>query len=64
LPDGWDQMEFADFLIRRRRLMADVVRDAFMRLCDSGYQPVYPEGCAASRGARNEDVDGLWRPCR
>ena len=36
-------MEFADFLIQRRRLMADVVHDAFTRLCDSGYQPVYPE---------------------
>jgi hypothetical protein len=43
LPDGWEQMEFADFLSRRRRLMADVVRDAFTRLNDSGYQPTYPE---------------------
>jgi hypothetical protein len=43
LPDGWEQLEFTDFLVRRRRLMADVVRDAFRRLHDSGYQPTYPE---------------------
>jgi Restriction Enzyme Adenine Methylase Associated len=43
LPDGWEQLEFADFLSRRRRLMAEGVRDAFTRLHDSGYQPTYPE---------------------
>jgi Restriction Enzyme Adenine Methylase Associated len=43
LPDGWEQLEYTDFLPRRRRLMAEVVRDAFTRLHDSGYQPVYPQ---------------------
>jgi RAMA domain-containing protein len=47
LPDGWEQLEFADFLNRRRRLMAEVVRDAFMLLCDSGYQPTYPDIASA-----------------
>jgi hypothetical protein len=43
LPEGWEQLGFTDFLTRRRRLMADVVRNAFTRLHDSGYQPVYPQ---------------------
>jgi len=47
LPDGWEQLQFHDFLSRRRRLMAEVVRDAFVRLCDSGYQPTYPEVASA-----------------
>jgi len=29
MPDGWWNMEYADFLIERRKLMADVIRRAF-----------------------------------
>jgi hypothetical protein len=47
LPDGWQHMEYADFLVARRRLMAGVVRDAFAMLADQNYQPVYPEPTVA-----------------
>jgi len=32
LPNGWEQMEYFDFLRARRRLIADVVREGFERL--------------------------------
>ena len=32
LPGGWEQMEYEQFLVARRRLMADVVRAGFERL--------------------------------
>ena len=43
LPDGWEHMEYPDFLARRRLLMAHVVRDAYERLNEHGYAPTYPE---------------------
>lgn len=42
LPDKWIELPYDTFLAERRRLMAQVVRDAFHRLADSGYAPVYP----------------------
>lgn len=42
LPDGWQHMEYDNFLDERRRLMADVVHEAFDRLKETGYQPEYP----------------------
>jgi hypothetical protein len=32
LPDGWEQMEYQDFLDARRKLMAKVISDGFQRL--------------------------------
>ena len=32
LPDGWEHMEYRDFLRQRRELMARVIRDAYQRL--------------------------------
>jgi hypothetical protein len=32
LPPGWEQMEYSDFLEARRRLIADVVRQGYLRL--------------------------------
>lgn len=32
LPDGWEQMEYPDFLVERRKRMAEVIKDAFQRL--------------------------------
>lgn len=29
LPDGWEQMEYRDFLEKRRKLMARIIREAF-----------------------------------
>lgn len=32
LPDGWEEMAYADFLVERRRLLADVIRRGFEAL--------------------------------
>jgi len=42
LPDGWEQMEYDDFLAARRRLIADVIRDGFERLASGGAVPEQP----------------------
>ena len=33
LPEGWENMEYEDFLISRRKSIANVIRDGFDRLC-------------------------------
>jgi hypothetical protein len=43
LPPGWQYMSYPEFLASRRKLMAEVVRDAYRRLTEYGYSPVYPE---------------------
>jgi len=50
LPDGWESMEYFDFLARRRRLMAEVTKAGFERLAqgpqrvlDSGHLPTVSE---------------------
>ena len=43
LPQGWQDLEYEDFLSQRRALMASVVQDAFTLLTDQRYQPTYPE---------------------
>ncbi len=42
LPAGWTEMSYDEFLLQRRKLMAEVVRTAFNRLADRRYTPVYP----------------------
>jgi hypothetical protein len=32
LPDGWENMDYPGFLAARRKLMGQVVRDAYARL--------------------------------
>jgi hypothetical protein len=32
LPDGWEHMEYMDFLIKRRTLMAKVIKRGYERL--------------------------------
>jgi hypothetical protein len=41
LPDGWATMDYPDFLVRRRELMASVIRDAYLRLApeEAGPEP-------------------------
>jgi hypothetical protein len=39
LPDDWTVLKYEDFLIARRKLMATVVRDGYLRLADPSYQP-------------------------
>ena len=43
LPSDWQDMNYQAFLADRRKLMAQVTRDAYMKLSDHGYIPVYPE---------------------
>jgi hypothetical protein len=50
LPPGWQHMDYAAFLVARRRLMAQVVRDAYTKLSEHGYTPVYPGTGRASGG--------------
>lgn len=46
LPDGWESMDYEEFLEQRRSSMARVVREAFRRLSDPRYEPL--SGPAAS----------------
>lgn len=48
LPERWEEMEYADFLAARRVLMAEVVRDAYGKLSETGYQPRYPAPSSAT----------------
>ena len=42
LPAGWQHLEYQDFLVQRRTLMGQVVRDAYLRLTEDGYTAAYP----------------------
>ncbi|MGD7732933.1 GmrSD restriction endonuclease domain-containing protein [Propionibacteriaceae bacterium G57] len=42
LPQGWEHMEYDEFLSARRSLMAEVTRDAFIQLSGGIAQPVEP----------------------
>jgi hypothetical protein len=54
LPRGWQHMDYQTFLAERRKLMAQVTRDAYAKLSGHGYTPVYPE---VSR-LRDDDQQG------
>lgn len=36
LPEGWEHMEYDEFLVRRRRMVADVIRRAYQLLEEGG----------------------------
>ncbi len=40
LPDGWERMDYHEFLIMRRERMAAFIRDAYEKLQDRGEEPV------------------------
>lgn len=42
LPQGWEHMEYEDFLAARRSLMAEVTRDAYAKLSGGDIQPLEP----------------------
>lgn len=42
LPEDWEELELGDFLAKRRKLMAGIVRAAFERLSESDYVAEYP----------------------
>lgn len=50
LPEGWEHMEYEEFLAARRPLMAQVIRDGFTKLA-SGHMP--PELDVSSRALRS-----------
>ena len=33
LPQDWENMEYHDFLLARRKLIADVIKEAYMKIC-------------------------------
>lgn len=42
LPKDWTSLSFNDFLVRRRQLIAAVIRKAFERVSQPGYSATYP----------------------
>jgi hypothetical protein len=50
LPEEWQDMDYPLFLVSRRRLMGQVIRDAYIKLRERGYAPVYPGTGPASGG--------------
>jgi hypothetical protein len=58
LPDGWENMDYPAFLAARRRLMGHVVRDAYAKLNERGYTPVYPQ--AGQAPAEQSDAARSW----
>lgn len=51
LPDSWTDMPYQEFLVARRKLMGEVVREAFAQLRSSTYSPQYPSPTAAAVSA-------------
>jgi len=58
LPDAWQHMDYPAFLAARRRLMGHVVRDAYAKLNEHGYTPVYPDVGQTPGG--QSDVPRSW----
>lgn len=42
LPQGWERMDYEEFLAARRSLMAQVTRDAYNKLAGGNVQPLEP----------------------
>lgn len=42
LPDGWNRMDYQEFLAARRKLLAAVTREGFRKLSDPNYHPQPP----------------------
>jgi hypothetical protein len=59
LPDAWEQLDYPAFLAARRKLMGQVVRDAYAKLHESGYRPVYPEAGKTTDGS-GPDTARSW----
>jgi hypothetical protein len=55
LPEDWIKLGYEDFLASRRKLMAGVVRDGYMRLADPAYQPEI----ALSKPSEDEETVGV-----
>lgn len=61
LPAGWTAMGYTDFLAHRRRLMAQVINDAFDRLAKDDYAAAYPkpESDVAAESRSMADLIGM-----
>jgi hypothetical protein len=53
LPAGWEQLPYEDFLEKRRKLIAQVVRDGFQRLLPAGQTAVGAGGLSISELIRD-----------
>ena len=70
LPEGWENLDYWEFLQERRKLMAEVIHQGYLRLLDPSYVPQMGDDANAwvddetTRGLRLPDlVDaGLLRP--
>jgi len=58
LPDGWEEMDYPTFLAERRKLMGEIVRDAYLKLKEHEYKPVYP--AASSADAPGQSKQRTW----
>ena len=59
LPQAWEHMDYQAFLAARRKLMGQVVKDAYVKLKEHGYTPVYPEAGRAPAGS-TPDAARSW----
>ena len=59
LPEGWQHMGYQSFLAERRKLMGQVVKDAYSKLNEHGYTPVYPAAGQAT-AAQQSDAARSW----
>jgi hypothetical protein len=59
LPDGWEEMAYAEFLSRRRELMAKVIADGYARLAVEG-----PKGVVEDREAPLVELVGAGETTR
>jgi hypothetical protein len=59
LPEAWEHMDYQAFLAERRKLMGQVVKDAYAKLNEHGYTPVYPEAGQAPAGS-GPGTAGSW----
>lgn len=50
LPDGWESMDYDEFLHKRRSAMAQVTQEAFRRLSDPHYKPRSAPAAPAAPG--------------
>ena len=50
LPDGWESMDYDEFLHQRRGAMAQVTHEAFRRLSDPNYKPMSGPAAPAAPG--------------
>lgn len=68
LPADWTRLDYDDFLAQRRKLMANVIRQGFLRLSDPSYEPDLAQPAPAAQAPRDlpsfEDLvqDGIVPP--